>query len=74
MDHRCHLIAATIVSLFFLSSAEGAVIRFDTVVVGNPGNLPDPLTGLGAVAYSYHITATEVTNAQYAAFLNAVDP
>lgn len=43
-----------------------------TVLVGNPGNAADPTTGFGAVAYSYSIGAYEVTNAQYAAFLNAV--
>jgi formylglycine-generating enzyme required for sulfatase activity len=39
-------------------------------LVGNAGNAPDS-TGLGAVAYDYRIGTTEVTNAQYAAFLNA---
>ena len=42
------------------------------VTVGNPGNAPDPTTGFGAVGYAYRIGATEVTNSQYAAFLNAV--
>ena len=50
-----------------------------TVSVGDLGNAPDQLwpsnnpTNLlfGAVAYSYNIGTTEVTNAQYAAFLNA---
>ncbi|QYK49091.1 MAG: SUMF1/EgtB/PvdO family nonheme iron enzyme [Phycisphaeraceae bacterium] len=41
--------------------------------IGNPGNAPDPFTGnlYGSVAYTYNIGQTEVTNAQYAAFLNA---
>lgn len=50
------------------------------IVVGNPGNLPDPdiwegLTppDIGAVDYEYRIGKYEVTNAQYAEFLNAVD-
>jgi formylglycine-generating enzyme len=42
-----------------------------TVPIGNPGNSPDT-TGFGSVAYTYNIGATEVTNAQYVAFLNAV--
>lgn len=46
-------------------------ITITTVPVGNPGNAPDS-TGYGAVAYAYNIGATEVTNAQYAAFLNSV--
>ena len=48
-------------------------VAIPTVPIGNPGNPPDPLTGNlhGLVSYSYNIGATEVTNAQYAAFLNA---
>jgi hypothetical protein len=42
--------------------------------VGNPGNAADPLTGHGAVAYSYNIGTYDVTNSQYAAFLNTKDP
>ncbi len=49
-----------------------AQITIPTVAIGNPGNAADPTTGFGSVAYSYNIGATEVTNAQYAAFLNAV--
>ncbi len=40
--------------------------------VGNPGNEPDPVQGRGAVDDVYRIGVTEVTNSQYAAFLNAV--
>jgi sulfatase modifying factor 1 len=50
-----------------------AVINIDYVPVGNPGNAADT-TGYGAVAYAYQIGKYEVTNAQYGAFLNAVDP
>lgn len=66
--------AAFAAATLSLSLVHAAVLPLDTVVVGNAGNLPDPLTGRGSVAYTYHITNTEVTNAQYAAFLNAVDP
>jgi sulfatase modifying factor 1 len=48
-------------------------LAMETVPVGNAGNLPDQ-TGYGRVDYDYHIGKTEVTNAQYAYFLNAVDP
>jgi sulfatase modifying factor 1 len=48
-------------------------LGIETVPVGNAGNAPD-LTGYGRVDYDYHIGKTEVTNAQYAYFLNAVDP
>lgn len=49
-----------------------ASITIPTVAVGDPGNAADPTTGFGSVAYSYNIGTTEVTVAQYAAFLNAV--
>ena len=39
--------------------------------MGNAGNTADS-TGFGAVSYDYRISKTEVTNAQYATFLNAV--
>jgi formylglycine-generating enzyme required for sulfatase activity len=47
--------------------------------VGNPGNAADPATGslYGAVGYSYNIGTYDVTNSQYAEFLNnkaASDP
>jgi formylglycine-generating enzyme required for sulfatase activity len=47
---------------------------FDWVTIGNPGNACDTQTQgcFGAIAYSYQIGKYEVTNAQYAAFLNAV--
>ena len=44
------------------------------VQIDAPGNPADPLTGNGSVADLYFVAETEVTNAQYAAFLNAVDP
>ncbi|NUQ53909.1 MAG: SUMF1/EgtB/PvdO family nonheme iron enzyme [Phycisphaerales bacterium] len=46
-------------------------IQIPTVLIGNPGNALDPTTGFGSVACAYNIGTTEVTNAQYAAFLNA---
>ena len=50
----------------------GAQVRgvtIDTVPVGNPGNATN--AGAGAVGYDYRIGSTEVTNSQYAEFLNA---
>lgn len=51
-----------------------AQITIPTVPVGNAGNAPNTtsLGAYGSVAYTYNIATTEVTNAQYAAFLNAV--
>ena len=53
------------------ASAASASIIIPTVAIGNPGNAADPTTGFGSVANTYNIGQTEVTNAQYAAFLNA---
>ncbi len=46
----------------------------DTVLVGDPGNEGDTQSQgtFGAVSYNFHIGKHEVTNAQYAEFLNAV--
>lgn len=52
-------------------------ITINTVPIGNPNNAGDIQTGVGAGIYgsvstNYRIATTEVTNAQYASFLNAV--
>ena len=61
-------LAAMIV--FALAGSLAIAVEISTVPVGNAGNLQDD-TGFGAVAYNYRIGTTEVTNAQYTAFLNA---
>jgi formylglycine-generating enzyme required for sulfatase activity len=64
------ILAATLVSA---QSTRGAIM-IDKVPVGNAGNAGDVQVGgpFGAVAYDYRIGRHEVTNSQYAAFLNAV--
>ena len=47
-------------------------IGYPLVVVGNPGNSADSLTGFGAVNYEYDIGKYDVTIAQYTNFLNAI--
>jgi formylglycine-generating enzyme required for sulfatase activity len=47
-----------------------AQITIPTVPIGDAGNAADS-TGFGSVAYTYNIGQNEVTNTQYAAFLNA---
>ncbi len=54
-------------------------VTIDYVLVGNPNNesddevmVQDGTTGYGSVDYTYNIGKYEVTNAQYAEFLNAV--
>jgi sulfatase modifying factor 1 len=51
--------------------APASAVTIDWVTVGDPGNAADT-TGYGAVAETYLIGKYEVTNAQYAEFLNAV--
>ena len=70
---------AALFLLAFMASAATHAIEIDTVSVGNPGNPADTRyldaehpAGVGSVGYSFRIGKTEITNAQYAAFLNAV--
>jgi formylglycine-generating enzyme required for sulfatase activity len=68
--------ALTILASSLLATKLPAAVTIDWVDVGYAGNAADPATGslYGAVAYDYKIGKYEVTNAQYTAFLNAVDP
>ena len=54
------------------SNLAAAYVFIETVPVGDTNNVADPLTGYGAVKNNYRIGRTEVTAAQYCAFLNAV--
>ncbi|MEK6799202.1 MAG: EGF domain-containing protein [Planctomycetota bacterium] len=65
------------VSLATMTRPASAQITFEWATVGNPGNAADPVRsgsvpGIGSVAYVYRIAKHEVTNAQYAEFLNAL--
>ena len=71
MNSLISLAALAAVTCLAVSTAS-AQITIPTVLVGDPGNAADPTTGYGSVGYEYNIGTTEVTNAQYAAFLNAV--
>ena len=75
--------ASCLAALLVLALAGPAqAVSIDTVTIGNPGNAgewsgesyggygPDRICG--AVDYVYHIGKYEVTNSQYAEFLNAV--
>jgi len=63
---------AAALALLVLGVCAQAVTKPDMVRVGNPGNLDDTLSNRGGVDYFYRIAKTEVTNAQYVEFLNAV--
>ena len=66
----------SLLSLLFASSVSAVTI--DWTAIGDPGNACDPQPDgvggtacFGAVAYAFRIATYEVTNAQYAEFLNA---
>jgi formylglycine-generating enzyme required for sulfatase activity len=67
------------VLLSLLIALPGSAVTMDWTPIGNPNNSCDPLTDafgvvtgcLGTVPYPYEIGTYEVTNAQYAEFLNA---
>jgi formylglycine-generating enzyme required for sulfatase activity len=67
MNHKNLLTLA--ISAALITSAS-AIVTIDYVTVGNIGNAADT-TGYGAVSYVYQIGKYEVTNAEYAEFLNA---
>lgn len=69
MNKKCLILAAGLTGLLAGSSASAA-INIDTVSVGDAGNANDSF-GFGGVSYNYHIGTHEVTNNEYAAFLNA---
>ena len=65
------------------SGALAAPVSFNFQTIGNPGNPgnttsgtsgPSNPSGLGAVSGVFKLADKETTNAQYVAFLNAVDP
>ena len=77
----CALVA---VASLWASAASAGMINvgsstINMVTVGNPNNAANPsapsnVAGLGggSVSYTFEIASTEVTNAQYASFLNSV--
>ncbi|MFM8413636.1 MAG: SUMF1/EgtB/PvdO family nonheme iron enzyme [Planctomycetota bacterium] len=62
-----------VAALLGLLTVPAHAVTIDWVTVGDPGNAADT-TGYGAVSYEYRIMKFEITNTQYAAFLNAIDP
>lgn len=64
------------ICLLFLGAicAPSNAATFSWELINNAGNAADPLTGLGSVGYEYALGTYEVTNEQYAEFLNGVDP
>ena len=64
--------AAAFAASLMTATVANAQVTMDWVTVGNAGNAADQTTGFGSVDYEYRIGTYEVTNAQYAAFLNSV--
>ena len=75
--HPLHPWLATVVLALGCMASPASAVIVEWVTVGNPGNAGDlPATNCwtadcGSVAYSYRISQYEVTNGQYAEFLNA---
>ncbi len=63
--------AAIPMGLLISSMSASATVVMDWTPVGNANNSADT-NGKGAVAYNFEISKYEVTNTQYAEFLNAV--
>src|SRR4051812_42782979 len=73
-DYAMKYALAFAIAIALISPLPARAITIDTVPVGNPGN-PGRIqqSGIfGSVSTSYRIATTEVTNAQYVTFLNAV--
>ena len=68
--NRCTLLLA---ALCLAMCAAASAVPIEFVTVGDAGNTANANT-YGDVAYTFKIQKYEFTNAQYAAFLNAVDP
>jgi formylglycine-generating enzyme required for sulfatase activity len=70
---RIRVLMLTGLALF---ATPASAVTIDWVFVGNPGNAADTTSGIcfaadcGSVSYEYYISTYEVTNAQYAEFLN----
>jgi sulfatase modifying factor 1 len=64
----------TVLLFLTLTMPAHAVVEIEWVTVGDPGNACDPQTQgcFGSVADAYQISKFEITNDQYAEFLNAV--
>jgi len=72
MNTKSILICSFVLLACLSGLARAGTIDIPLVTVGDPGNVADPATGLGAVPYTYQIGEFDVTIADYTAFLNAV--
>jgi len=56
-----------------LAATDAKAVTYSVLPVGNPGNSAVAGNGFGSVGYTFSMGSYEVTNAEYAAFLNSVD-
>ena len=63
-------LAAFLFAAFATFVSDAHAVTIPTVPVGSAGNVNDT-TGFGAVSYGYLVATAEITNSQYAEFLNA---
>lgn len=71
MSTRKALLLAAMLAIGSSQAAfSGEKVAFEWQTIGNPGNAAD-LNGFGAVAETFQLAKREVTNRQYAQFLNA---
>ncbi len=73
--NRCFILLSIFCAASLSAPQPASAIAIEWSAVGNPGNAADPATGsiYGAVGYNYNIGTYDVTNAQYAEFLNTKD-
>lgn len=71
---RVACLLAVVIAIGSLTAGASGTVLIDWVTVGNAGNAGEVQSQgtFGAVAYEYRIAKYEVTNSQYAEFLNAV--
>lgn len=70
-----YFIACLSLSLAIPATVRGEPVEWVTVgSYGNPADTRYDANGIGAVGYTYQISKFEVTDSQYAEFLNAKDP
>ncbi len=65
-------ILASALALSLTINNPAVAVTFDWATIGDVGNAGDNGGSLGSVDYEFRISKTEVTNAQYVEFLNAV--
>ena len=72
----CSLLIVSLLIFVVPERTQAQTVNIDYVAVGDAGNAGDTTYGesFGAVGYGYSIGKYDVTDSQYTAFLNAVDP